>query len=60
MKNILGLKSHGRYGAWDLKKKNRKKYWNRGDNKPWRCEQHVIKYDFEDAFVLKTNQFDRK
>ena len=20
--------------AWDLRKKNRKKYWNRGDNKP--------------------------
>ena len=32
--------------AWDLRKKNRKKYWNRGDNKPWRCEQHVKKLRF--------------
>jgi len=46
--------------AWDLRKKNGKKYWNRGDNKPWRCEQHVKNYDFKDAFVLKTNQFDRE
>jgi len=40
------------YRAWDLRKKNRKKYWNRSDNKPWRCVQHVKNYDFKDAFVL--------
>ena len=39
--------------AWNLRKKNRKKYWNRGDNKPWRCEQHVKKYDFKMHLSLK-------
>jgi len=41
------------YRAWDLRKKNRKKYWNRGDNKPCRWEQHVENYDFKMNLFLK-------
>jgi len=30
----LNIFKSGINRAWDLRKKNRKKYWNRGDNKP--------------------------
>jgi len=39
--------------AWDLRKKNRKKCWNRSDNKPCRCERHVKNYDFKIHLFLK-------